>query len=75
MAETFGFYVDNLVAKEHLELALEMQNARIDARFSEQDARIDAGFACQERTLAIHTWMLGIIVITVLVPTLQGSAI
>ena len=36
-----------------------------------QGARIDARFARQDRTLAVHTWMLGIIVITVLVPTLQ----
>ena len=115
MAEAFGFYVDNLVTKEHLELALDkrfaQQDARIDARFAEQDARIDARFADQEaridalsadvsrrfveqdvridtrfaeqdarmdarfarqeRTLAVHTWMLGVIVITVLVPTLE----
>ena len=122
MAEAFGFYVDNLVTKEHLDLALDKQfvqqdaridarfaeqdvrinalsadvaqrfaeqDARIDARFAEQDARIDAGFADvsrrfveqdaridarfaqQGRTLAVHTWMLGVIVITVLVPTLE----
>ena len=100
MAEAFGFYVDNLVTKEHLDLALEKQgaqiavrfaehDARIDARFAEQDARIEAGFADvsrrfveqdaridarfarQERTLAVHTWMLGVIVLTVLVPTLE----
>ena len=118
MAEAFGFYVDNLVTKKHLDLALEKQgaqiavrfaehdaridalfadqeacinalsadvsrrfveqDARIDAlsaevsrRFVEQDARIDARFARQERTLAVHTWMLGVIVITVLVPMLE----
>ena len=75
MAEAFGFYVDNLVTKEHLDLALDkrfaQQDARIDARFAEQDARIDARFARQERTLAVHTWMLGVIVLTVLVPTLE----
>lgn len=116
MAEAFGFYVDNLVTKEHLELALDSrfaaqdaridarftaQDARIDARFTaqdaridalsadvsrrfveldgrmdlrfaEQDARIDARFGRQERTLAVHTWMLGVIVITVLIPTVKG---
>ena len=86
MAEAFGFYVDNLVTKEHLDLALEKQgaqidarfaeqDARIDARFAEQDARIDARFARQERMLAVHTWMLGVIVVTVLVPTLKGFAL
>jgi hypothetical protein len=64
MAEAFGFYVDNLVTKEHLDLAL-------DKRFAQQDARIDARFAQQGRTLAVHTWMLGVIVLTVLVPTLE----
>lgn len=68
MAEAFGFYVDNLAAKERLDMALR-------ARFLEQDARIDAGFPGQERTLAVHTWMLGVIVITVLVPALKGLAI
>jgi hypothetical protein len=112
MAEAFGFYVDNLVTIEHLNLALEKQGARIDVRFAEQDARIDARFADQEaridvlsaevsrrfvaqdaridmrfaeqnaridarfsrqeRSLAVHTWMLGVIVLTVLVPTLKG---
>ena len=72
MAEAFGFYVDNLVTKEHLDLALEKQGAQIDARFAEQDARIDARFAQQERTLAVHTWMLGVIVVTVVAPTLKG---
>ncbi len=93
MAEAFGFYVDNLVTKEHLDLALDkqfvQQDARIDARFAEQDvrinalsadvaqrfaeqdARIDTRFARQERTLAVHTWMLGVIVLTMLVPTLE----
>lgn len=41
MAETFGFYVDNLVTKDYLD-------ARLDARFSEQDARIEARFAQQD---------------------------
>ena len=76
MAEAFGFYVDNLVTKEHLELALDSrfaaQDVRIDARFTAQDARIDARFARQERTLAVHTWMLGVIVITVLIPAVKG---
>lgn len=72
MAEAFGFYVDNLVTKEHLDLALEKQGAQIDARFAEQNARIDARFAQQERTLAVHTWMLGVIVVTVVAPTLKS---
>ena len=37
-----------------------------------KNARIDARFSRQERTLAVHTWMLGVIVVTVLAPTLKG---
>ena len=48
MAEAFGFYVDNLVTKEHIDLALDKQVSQIDARFAEQDARIDARFAEQD---------------------------
>ena len=41
MAETFGFYVDNLVTRDYLD-------ARLDARFTEQDGRIDKRFAEQD---------------------------
>lgn len=44
MAETFGYYVDNLVTKDYLD-------ARLDASFAEQDARIDARFAQQKSLL------------------------
>ena len=41
MAETYGFYVDNLVTKDYL-------SALLDARFTEQDIRIENRFAQQE---------------------------
>ncbi len=41
MAETFGFYVDNLVTRDYLD-------ARLDARFAEQDTRIEERFAKQD---------------------------
>ncbi len=41
MAETFGFYVDNLVTRDYLD-------AKLDARFAEQDTRIEARFAQQD---------------------------
>ena len=41
MAETFGFYVDNLVTRDYLD-------ARLDARFAEQGTRIEARFAQQD---------------------------
>jgi hypothetical protein len=52
MAETFGFYVDNLVTKDYLDARLDArfaeQNGRIDKRFAEQDARIESRFAQQD---------------------------
>ena len=44
MADTFGFYVDNLLTRDYLD-------ARLDARFAEQDARIEARFAQQDLTI------------------------
>lgn len=41
MAETFGYYVDNLVTRDYLDAVL-------DARFAEQDARIEARFSQQD---------------------------
>ena len=52
MAETFGFYVDNLVTKDYLDARLDAsfaeQDARVEARFAQQDARIEARFAQQD---------------------------
>ena len=52
MAETFGFYVDNLVTKDYLDARLDAcfaeQDGRITKRFAEQDARIEARFAEQD---------------------------
>jgi len=52
MADTFGFYVDNLVTKDYLDASLDArflaQDARIDARLSEQDIRIEARFSQQD---------------------------
>ncbi len=52
MAETFGFYVDNLVTKDYLDARLDArfseQDGRITQRFADQDARIEARFAQQD---------------------------
>ncbi len=52
MADTFGFYVDNLVTKDYLDARLDArfleQDARIDARLAEQDIRIEARFSQQD---------------------------
>ncbi len=52
MAETFGFYVDNLVTREYLDARLDArfaeQDGRINKLLAEQDARIEARFAQQD---------------------------
>jgi len=55
MAEAFGFYVDNLVTKDYLDVRLseldtrlQEMDARIDRRFSEQEVRLEARFAQQD---------------------------
>lgn len=48
MAETFGYYVDNLVTRDYLDARFSEQDARIETRFAEQDARIEARFARQD---------------------------
>ncbi|MDO8864252.1 hypothetical protein Q6D67_21505 [Haliea sp. E1-2-M8] len=76
MAEAFGFYTENILTKDHFEAVLE---AKLDARFSQQDAKfekrfadIDNLFSKQDRTLYLHTWMLGIVVLVMAVPQLQA---
>lgn len=53
-----------MLTKGHFEAVL-------DARFAAQDARIEQRFSKQDRTLALHTWMLGILVLVMVVPQLQ----
>ncbi|WP_439106026.1 hypothetical protein [Congregibacter sp.] len=48
MAETFGFYVDNLVTKDYLDARFSELEARFDASFSEHDARLEARFSDQD---------------------------
>ena len=51
-----------------LDQRFEPRFATIDARFAGQDAR----FARLERTLLLHTWMLGLITVVQVVPQLQA---
>ena len=52
MAETFGFYVDNLVTRDYLDARLDArfaeQENRIEKRLSEQEVRVEARFAQQD---------------------------
>ncbi len=83
MAEAFGFYADNLLTRDHFTEVLNArfaeQDARIEKRLAEQDARfekrfslVEERFARQDRILLLHTWMLGLITVTLVVPQLQS---
>lgn len=81
MAEAFGFYADNRLTKDHFNDVINArfaeQDARIEKRLSEQDAKFedrftahDQRFAAQGAQLKLHTWMLGLIIFTLVVPQL-----
>ncbi|MEE4279184.1 MAG: hypothetical protein V2I82_12015 [Halieaceae bacterium] len=85
MAEAFGFYADNLLTKDHFTEVLNArfaeQEARFEARFAQMDGHIERRFAEQEakfetrfvkleRNQSLHSWMLGLIVVTLVVPQL-----
>ena len=48
------------------------QDAKSENRFAEQNARFENRFVKLERTLFLHTWMLGLIVLVLVVPQLQA---
>ena len=83
MAEAFGFYAENILTRDHFEAVLDArfaaQDAKFEARFAAQDAKFEARFAAQDarfakldRTLLLHTWMLGLITLVLVVPQLQA---
>ncbi|TCO71847.1 hypothetical protein, partial [Chromatocurvus halotolerans] len=47
------------------------QDAKFEQRFSKQETGFEQRFSKQDRTLALHTWMLGILVLVMVVPQLQ----
>ena len=69
MAEAFGFYAENILTKDHFEAVLD---AKLDARFEQQDAKFEGRFSKQDRTLDVHTWMLGVLVPGMFVPQLRA---
>ena len=87
MAETFEFYANNILTKDHFDAVLNFRfgefRAQMDQRFSEQDAKFDKRFAEQDAKLEgrfgklewesfLHTWMLGIIVVVLVIPQFQA---
>jgi hypothetical protein len=68
-AEAFGFYAENILTKDHFEAVLD---AKLDARFAEQDAKFGGRFGKLEKTMLLHTWMLGVLVVVLVIPQLQA---
>jgi len=67
MAEAFGFYIDNLVTREHLDARLATMEQGLEKRFSQVDSR----FAGIERTLTLHSWIMTITAAGVLLPQIR----
>ncbi len=65
MAESFAMIAEKILTREHFEVVLK-------ARFAEQDARFENRFVKLEKTLFLHTWMLGLVVLVLVVPQLQA---
>ncbi len=61
MAEAFGYQVENLVTRDHL-----------DARFAEQGRQIDRQFAEIRSELRLHRWILGAIAVSTVLPALNA---
>lgn len=49
MAEAFGFYADNIVTKEYLDIALRAAFAEQDTKFEKRFAAIDQRFAVMDQ--------------------------
>ncbi len=52
MAEAFGFYADNIVTKEYLDIALRAAFAEQDAKFEKRFAAIEQRFVDIDRRFA-----------------------
>ena len=61
MAEAFIFNMDSLVTRDYL-----------DARFAEQDARNDVRFTEILGQLKLHTWILGAVAASTMIPLLYS---
>jgi len=83
MAEAFLFNMDAVVTKDYLEQCLDArfssQDARIDHKFASLDKQLDERFKQIDLTsidirgeLKLQRWMLALIVITTVIPVLQG---
>ncbi len=48
LRQAFGFYVDDLVTRDHLDKRLAETDARIEQRFADQDLRIEKRLADQD---------------------------
>lgn len=69
MAETFGFYVDNLVTKDYLDARFSEQEARLEARlesrFAKQDLYIEKRLSGLDVKLNVMAAILAVIAASV----------
>jgi hypothetical protein len=61
MAEAFGFYIDDLVTRDHL-----------DARLADLERGLERRFSRVDRTLSLHSWIIAITAAGVLLPQIRS---
>ncbi len=72
MAEAFGYQVENLVTRDHLDARFAEQEARIAQRFAEQGMKTDSQFAEVRSELRLLRWILGAVAASTVLPALNA---
>ena len=76
MAETFGFYVDNLVTRDYLDARFAEQEARLEARlearFAQQDLYIERRLSGLDVKLNVMAAILAVIAASVVPLAISG---
>ena len=78
MAEAFGFYADNIVTRDYLDAVVGASSSDSEQRFAQVGLRFDQIERRLEKLeplriqAALHSFMLGLIVLVQVVPQLQA---
>lgn len=71
MAEAFGFYADNIVTRDYLDAVLGANSRENKQRFDQIELRLEKLEPLRIQA-ALHSFMLGLIVLVQVVPQLQA---
>ena len=71
LTEAFYVNLEELVTKDYLAARFAEQIAYMDTRFAEERSKTDTQFAKVETKLTLHSWMLGLVLLTQVGPFLE----